>query len=70
MRDDLSSPAQPTAQHPKKRCLICGKESQKAYHPFCSKRCADIDLGRWLNEDYSLPAALTDEDLPLLNNDP
>ncbi len=36
-------------------CPICGKavgEEAAKYRPFCSKRCADIDLGRWLNEDY------------------
>jgi uncharacterized protein len=26
-----------------------------AYRPFCSKRCADIDLGRWLKENYRIP---------------
>jgi len=39
-----------------KACPICGKPAVEKYHPFCSKRCADIDLGRWLNEDYRLPA--------------
>lgn len=39
-----------------KACPICAKEAVAKYHPFCSKRCADIDLGRWLNEDYRLPA--------------
>jgi endogenous inhibitor of DNA gyrase (YacG/DUF329 family) len=36
-----------------KLCLTClKKEVRAAYKPFCSKRCADIDLGRWLNGDY------------------
>ena len=35
-------------------CTICGKPSAAAYRPFCSKRCADIDLYRWLSEDYRL----------------
>ena len=34
------------------KCPICGKASVKAYHLFCSKRCADIDLGNWLNEHF------------------
>jgi len=33
-------------------CAICGKPVDAKYQPFCSKRCADIDLGRWLKEDY------------------
>ena len=41
---------------PKKRCPICGREAQARYKPFCSARCADIDLHRWLNESYRVPA--------------
>ena len=33
-------------------CPICGKPSTPQYHPFCSKKCADIDLGRWLKGTY------------------
>ena len=40
------------------KCPICGKPGVKDYQPFCSKRCADIDLGRWLKEGYRVP---TDE---------
>ena len=39
-------------------CPICGKPVEPAFKPFCSKRCADIDLGRWLKEGYRVP---TDE---------
>lgn len=36
-----------------KFCLICDKKEAAAdYKPFCSKRCSDIDLGRWLNGAY------------------
>ena len=38
-----------------KKCLICQKPVDQAYRPFCSKRCADIDLGRWLNGSYVIP---------------
>lgn len=34
------------------KCPICGKEQDAKYHPFCSKKCADIDLGRWLKGSY------------------
>ena len=37
-------------------CPVCQKESDKTYRPFCSKRCADVDLGRWLNGSYAIPA--------------
>jgi endogenous inhibitor of DNA gyrase (YacG/DUF329 family) len=40
------------------KCPICGKPAMPAHRPFCSKRCADIDLGRWLKEGYRIP---TDE---------
>ncbi len=37
-------------------CANCGKPASAQYIPFCSRRCADIDLGRWLNESYTIPA--------------
>ena len=37
------------------RCPVCGKDTGTAYRPFCSKRCADIDLGRWFKESYRIP---------------
>lgn len=39
-----------------KACPICGKPVKLEMRPFCSKRCADIDLGRWLGESYRIPA--------------
>jgi endogenous inhibitor of DNA gyrase (YacG/DUF329 family) len=46
-------------------CAICGKPQEAKYRPFCSKRCADIDLGRWLNEGYRIPGGpVADEDEP------
>ena len=38
-------------------CPICGKPAAPAARPFCSKRCADIDLYRWLGGVYAVPAA-------------
>ena len=43
------------------RCPICGKATDQAVKPFCSKRCADIDLNRWLSGVYAVPAK-EDED--------
>lgn len=37
------------------RCPICDKDPDKTYRPFCSKRCADVDLGKWFNESYRVP---------------
>lgn len=37
-------------------CPICAKETATAYRPFCCKRCADVDLGRWLNGSYAVPS--------------
>ena len=42
-------------------CPICGKPTAPDYRPFCSRRCADVDLGRWLTESYRIPAAGEDE---------
>ncbi len=44
------------------RCPLCGKARSADYVPFCSLRCANIDLGRWLNESYAIPARESDED--------
>lgn len=37
-------------------CPICRKPTQAAWRPFCSARCADIDLGRWVSGDYAIPS--------------
>ncbi len=38
-------------------CPICGKARSKLDAPFCSKRCADVDLLRWLKGSYVIPGA-------------
>lgn len=43
------------------RCPICRKLAAEAYRPFCSKRCADIDLGKWLGGGYAVPGREEDE---------
>ena len=43
-------------------CPICEKDSDAKYRPFCSKRCADLDLGKWLSGSYAIPSAAQDED--------
>ncbi len=41
---------------PVSHCPICKRETEERFRPFCSKRCADVDLGRWLNGAYAIPA--------------
>jgi len=45
-----------------RKCPICGKPADTVLRPFCSKRCADIDLGRWFKGSYAIPAAAPGED--------
>jgi len=44
------------------RCAICGRPVEPAFRPFCSKRCADVDLGRWLGERYVVTEPAEPED--------
>ncbi|MGA2292403.1 DNA gyrase inhibitor YacG [Bradyrhizobium sp.] len=44
-----------------KPCPICGKPASEASRPFCSERCRDVDLNRWLSNSYAIPAR-SDED--------
>lgn len=44
------------------RCPICQRPCASEFRPFCSKRCADIDLGRWFSESYSIPALPGEDD--------
>jgi len=37
-------------------CPMCKKPSTEEFHPFCTKRCADVDLGKWLGGNYAIPA--------------
>jgi uncharacterized protein len=45
-------------------CPICGGPSALQFHPFCSRRCADIDLGRWFTGLYRIPAEADESDEP------
>ena len=42
-------------------CPICQAKTLRDYRPFCSKRCADLDLARWFGEEYRIA---TDETVP------
>ncbi len=45
-----------------KGCPICGRAPDAKYRPFCTKRCADVDLGRWFNERYVVPVPAEPDD--------
>lgn len=53
-----TDPRKPAAR----ACPICGKPAGTARPPFCSPRCADIDLGRWLKGIYAIPTDESPED--------
>jgi uncharacterized protein len=44
-----------------KRCPICGKPAIEASKPFCSERCRDVDLNRWLSNSYAIPGKPEDD---------
>ncbi len=41
----------------RRRCPICRQPAQQRYRPFCSQRCADVDLGRWIGGEYRVPGS-------------
>jgi endogenous inhibitor of DNA gyrase (YacG/DUF329 family) len=48
----MAKPKAPAAKEP---CPLCGKPAAAAHRPFCSRRCAELDLGRWLDGRYRIP---------------
>jgi uncharacterized protein len=52
---------EPIVLHKRKACAICKKPSHPKFHPFCSARCANVDLSRWLGGHYAIPAVEADE---------
>ena len=45
-------------------CPICDRETDAKYRPICSRRCADVDLGRWMTGAYAIPAEAIDDENP------
>ena len=43
-------------------CPVCGKPGSDASKPFCSERCRDVDLNRWLSGSYAIPGRPTEDD--------
>ena len=48
-------------------CPICKRNSDKQLKPFCSKRCADVDLAKWLGGGYALPSSDPDDEDALID---
>ncbi|HEV7252827.1 MAG TPA: DNA gyrase inhibitor YacG [Mesorhizobium sp.] len=70
------APAAVTPLRPRRPCPECGKPSSREFFPFCSARCKDVDLNRWLSGAYVIPArddeeepAAADGALPADNRD-
>lgn len=45
-----------------RKCSRCDKPMDPAYRPFCSRRCADIDLQKWLTGSYAIPGSEADDE--------
>ncbi|MFN3170928.1 MAG: DNA gyrase inhibitor YacG [Hyphomicrobiales bacterium] len=52
-----------------KDCPVCGKPTVKDHAPFCSSRCKDVDLNRWLSGHYSIPGTPDDDSEGTENQD-
>ena len=53
-----------------RKCPICGRPAEADHRPFCSRRCADLDLQRWFSGAYAVPAAPQDETEESIPDDP
>lgn len=55
-------------------CRICHKTTAKEFHPFCSPRCQQVDLGKWLTGSYTVPVVEHDDieeaDIPTEGEEP
>ncbi|MFY0638926.1 DNA gyrase inhibitor YacG [Maricaulis maris] len=53
------------------KCPICRQPADPEFKPFCSKRCADVDLGKWVSGSYAIPGEAADvaEDNPASEED-
>jgi endogenous inhibitor of DNA gyrase (YacG/DUF329 family) len=56
----MSDPTAPTSQAVR-ACPICAKPEDALYRPFCSRRCADVDLQRWFSGRYAVPVVDGDD---------
>jgi endogenous inhibitor of DNA gyrase (YacG/DUF329 family) len=63
MTEDAPKDAANDSEAPRaRRCPICGKPAVKEFRAFCSRRCADVDLNRWLSGVYAVPGKADEEE--------
>jgi uncharacterized protein len=51
----------PVHLKPRRPCPICKKPAAQKFHPFCSLRCSQVDLNRWLGGHYAIPSVEAEE---------
>jgi endogenous inhibitor of DNA gyrase (YacG/DUF329 family) len=68
-RAHMKSMPTKTVQTSAKSCPICGKPAVPESRPFCSRRCADVDLNRWLSGVYTVPVREADDEDGIQNGD-
>ncbi len=61
-KEGVKEAAKESVKASAKPCPICGKPASAASRPFCSERCRDVDLNRWLSNSYAIPAAKDDDE--------
>ncbi len=64
LRCDPAMTIPPSPANTNRPCPICGKTPDPHFHPFCSSRCADVDLHRWLGENYRVQGEDGDAAIP------
>lgn len=52
----------------KTSCPVCKRATEQAFRPFCSRHCADVDLGRWFTGTYRVPSFRQDNDEEIENS--
>ncbi|KQZ16110.1 MULTISPECIES: DNA gyrase inhibitor YacG [unclassified Mesorhizobium] len=58
----MSKDSAVTPLRPRRPCPECGKPSTRENYPFCSPRCKDVDLNRWLKGAYAIPVRDDEDD--------
>ena len=57
-----SKPVTASATGSPGKCPICARATETDYRPFCSRRCTDVDLSRWLHGAYAIPTRSDDDE--------
>ncbi len=60
-KDETGRPSNVAPLRPPRPCPECGRQSSRADYPFCSQRCRNIDLNRWLSGSYAIPVTEEEE---------